>query len=163
MPSINLQFPGAYPGNAPMGVIAGQAPGTAPTPGDTLPYSPTNRVPISTGSGWQMTPALCGTVAPAATITNSFNIDWSAGSIFQYSPTAGQTIWPLFVNQTPGQQISLIVTQPAGGLSYVVWPSGITFVGGTKTLSSMTVLVDLCAITCVSQSVFAGNLGKNVS
>jgi len=131
--------------------------------GDTLPYSPTNSVPISTGSGWTTKPALCGGVNGAVTVTNSVNVDWSSASAFQYTLVAGQTMWPLFVNQTAGQQISLILTQPAGGLDYVVWPAGITFVGGTKTLSSVTAYVDFCTVTCVSQSVFVGNLGKNVS
>ncbi len=136
---------------------------TAATPqGDTLPFTLNSR-PVGTGTGWKMQPALCGVVATAATITNSFTIDFSQASVFQYSPTAGQTIWPLFANQTPGQQISLVITQPAGGLSYVVWPAGTTFVGGTKTLSSVTAYVDLCTVNCVGQSTFLGNLGLHCS
>jgi len=154
----NLQAQGPAP-------IAGQMNtliSTANPNGDTLPYT-ANAQPVGTGSGWKMQPSLCGLTSATATVTNSFNIDWSQASVFAYQPTAGQTIWPLFANQTPGQQISLVITQPTGGLSYVVWPAGITFVGGTKTLSSVTAYVDFCVVNCVSQSVFIGNLGKNVS
>jgi len=134
---------------------------TVTDPVDNNP--PQGFVPVGNAGQWQAKPAGVGALAGTATVTNSFTIDWSTASIFQYQPTAGQTIWPLFANQMAGQKISLYITQPTGGLSYVVWPSGFTAVGGTKTLSSVTAYVDLIDVVAVSQSVFYGNMGKNIS
>jgi len=166
MPSINLQFPGAYPGNAPMGVVATQAPGPVnPTPGDTLPYSPTNRVPMTTGAGWQMSPALCGGVVSTVTVTNSLSLDWSAATYFQYwIGAANQTFQPLFANQTPGQTIRVVISQVAGAIQgLVLWPPGTTGVGGLRTSSSVTGGVDLFDVSCISQSTFIVNRFGNVS
>jgi len=119
-------------------------------------------VPVGGGTQWQLKPAGVGALAPAVTVTNSVNVDWSTASIFQITGVASQTMWPLFVNQTIGQTIRLIVTQPTGGLDYVVWPGTTTFVGGTNTLSSVTAYVDIVDITCVAQSTFYGNMLKYV-
>ena len=97
-------------------------------------------------------------VAGAVTVTNSWNIDFSQDSIFQYTLTTAQTWFPLFVNQTNGQTVRIITKQPAGATwTYVVWPAGITFVGGTKVLSSVTGGTDMFDVCCVSQSTFIGN------
>ena len=149
-----------------MGTIATQAAGSlVPTPGDTLPYSPTNRLPISTGSGWQMVPAFCGGVISTATVTNSTNVDFSTGSLFQYQVgAANQTFQPLFVNQTPGQTVRLVLNQPAASIqAQVLWSAGSTFVGGSRLMSSVTGGVDIFDITCVSQSTFLGSRLANLS
>jgi len=154
------------PPGAPMGTVAVQAPGSlTPTPGDTLPYSPGNRVPMTTGSGWQMVPAFCGGVISTVTVTNSLNVDFSAGTINQYwVGAANQTFLPLFVNQTPGQTVRLVVNQPAASINgQILWPAGSLFVGGSKILSSVTGGVDIFDVTCVSQSSFHGNRLANLS
>jgi hypothetical protein len=156
MPFINLQGPAGVP----MGTVAVQSAGSlSPSQGDTLPVSPTNRIPISTGAGWQMVPAYCGAVVSTVTVTNSYNVDFSAGTIFQYwVGAANQTFQPLFVSQTPGQTIRLVTTQPAASINgQILWPAGSIFVGGTKILSSVTGGVDVWDITCISQSTFYGN------
>ncbi len=166
MPTINLQFPGASPGSAPMGTIATQAGGSlSPTAGDTLPYSPTNRHPISTGSGWQMVPAFCGGIATTVTVTNSWNVDFSAATILQYQlGAANQTFQPLFVNQTVGQTVRLIISQPASSIQgQILWPAGFTAVGGARLLSSVTGGVDLWDVTAINQSTFYGNPFRTVA
>ncbi len=160
MPTINLQFPGASPGSAPMGTIATQAGGSlSPTAGDTLPYSPTNRHPISTGAGWQMVPAYCGSVVSTVTVTNSLSLDWSSSTYFQYwIGASNQTFQPLFANQTPGQTVRVLISQvPAAIQGLVLWPAGTTGVGGVRTSSSITGGVDLFDVSCITQSTFIVN------
>ncbi len=161
MASTNLQQPTSQP----MGSVAVQAAGSlSPTSGDTLPFAPTNRVPISTGAGWQMVPAFCGGVVSTVTVTNSLNIDFSAGTLFQYYVgAANQTFLPLFTNQTPGQTVRLSISQPAASINgQVLWPSGCLFVGGTRILSSVTGGVDVFDVTCINQSSFYGNALQNL-
>ncbi len=161
MASTNLQQPTSQP----MGSVAVQAAGSlSPTSGDTLPFAPTNRVPISTGSGWQMVPAFCGGIATTVTVTNSWNVDFSAATILQYQlGAANQTFQPLFVNQTVGQTVRLIISQPAASIQgQLLWPAGFTAVGGTRLLSSVTGGVDLWDVTAVNQSVFYANPLQNV-
>ncbi len=131
---------------------------TVTDPVDNNP--PQGFVPVGNSNQWQAKPAGVGALANAQTVTNSFNVDFSQASVFQFSPNAGQTIWPLFVNQQANlyQTVRLIITQPTGGLSYVVWPAGTTFVGGTKTLSSVTAYVDMVDISAAGQSTFLGNM-----
>ena len=132
--------------------------------GDTLPYAPGNQVPVSTGAGWTMQPSYCGSVNATSTVTNSTNIDFTTGTIFQYTLTTAQTWFPLFANQTNGQTVRIITKQPAGAAwTYVVWPAGITFVGGLKVLSSVTGGTDVFDVTCVSQSTFIGNALQHLS
>jgi len=115
-------------------------------------------VPVGGGNQWALKPGGVGAVATNVTVTNSWTVDFSTSTIFQYTLTTAQTWWPLFLNQTNGQTVRLVVTQPAAAAwTYVVWPAGTTFVGGTKVLSSVTGGTDIFDVTCVSQSTFYGN------
>jgi hypothetical protein len=130
---------------------------TVSAPADENPQ--TGFVPVGSGSQWLSKPFGVGVFASVVTVTNSLSIDWSTSYGFQYwVGAANQTFLPLFVNQTPGQTIRLVTTQPAASINgQILWPAGSIFVGGTKILSSVTGGVDVWDITCISQSTFYGN------
>ncbi len=149
-------------------IISGTVP-SSPVQGLSVPspadYNPlTGFVPVGASGLWQSKPAGVGAIAAMVTVTNSLNVDWSTASVFQYTVgAANQTFQPLFVNQTVGQTVRLIISQPAASIQgQLLWPAGFTAVGGTRLLSSVTGGVDLWDVTAVNQSVFYANPLQNV-
>ena len=97
---------------------------TVQTPADENP--PTGFVPVGSGSQWVAKPGGVGALVATVTVTNSLNVDFSTASIFQYNiGAANQTFLPFFINQTIGQTVRLIITQPAASVqAQVLWPAG---------------------------------------
>ncbi len=130
---------------------------TAPAAADSNPL--TGFVPVGYNGQWQSKPFGVGGVAANITVTNSLALDWSTSTYFQYwIGAANQTFQPLFVNQTIGQTIRVVISQvPAAIQGLVLWPATTTGVGGVRTSSSITGGVDLFDVTCINQSTFYVN------
>ncbi len=130
---------------------------TAPAAADSNPL--TGFVPVGYNGQWQSKPFGVGGVAANITVTNSLALDWSTSTYFQYLiGAANQTFQPLFVNQTIGQTIRVVISQvPAAIQGLVLWPATTTGVGGVRTSSSITGGVDLFDVTCINQSTFYVN------
>ncbi len=142
---------------------------SSPVQGVSVPssadYNPlTGFVPVGANSQWQSKPAGVGALASTVTVTNSLNVDFSTASILQYTiGAANQTFLPLFVNQTVGQTVRLIIGQPPSSIQgQILWPAGFTAVGGQRLISSVTGGVDIFDVSCIGQSTFYGNPFLNV-
>jgi len=130
---------------------------TVSDPADSNPL--VGFVPVGAGGQWQAKPGGVGALASTVTVTNSMSVDFSTASVFQYQiGAANQTFQPLFVNQTIGQTVRLIISQPAASIqAQILWPAGFTAVGGQRLISSVTGGVDMFDISCVGQSTFYAN------
>ena len=80
------------------------------------------------------------------------NIDFSTAQIFPFTVTSNATF--TVTNATPGQMVTLVLTQGASAQGTGTFPSTWKFPGATKTLSSTASYVDTVNAKCINGGLF---------
>jgi len=112
---------------------------------------------VGNGKNWVPIPGPCAVVA-ALTYASTTTVDWSAAGINTITLTGNVTF--AWANATIGQTIRLVITQDGTGSRTGTFPSGTTFVGGSKTLSTAASAVDTVDVQCIASGTYVASLLK---
>jgi hypothetical protein len=132
---------------------------TVQDPADTSPQ--TGFSPVGLNGKWVAWPSDFVAVAPSVTTTSTAStptVDWSTAGVFPFTLT-NNTVFA-HANAQIGQTITLVLTQSSVGSCTGTFPSGSTFVGGSKTLTTTSLATDTAQITCTAAATYLCQLLK---
>jgi hypothetical protein len=136
-------------------VVLNGATSTVNTPADES--APQGFMPSSNGKSWVALPGPAAAVY-TDTYASTTSIDWSLGGIHLVTLTGNVTF--SFANVSVGQTIRLVITQDGTGSRTGTFPSGCTFVGGQKTLTTTNGATDTVDIQCTATGTYLCSLLK---
>ena len=130
--------------------------------GSQLPDKPAGLKPyaLGPGQGWGVCPGDVFTVAAQVTVTTTGVIDWSQAGLFQFLLSGTSVFAPSFANAVVGQQVIILLKQPASAGPSTLSTSNMgTFIlagtaAGTVSLSSAANAVDILRVKCLAPGSF---------